>query len=144
MFDGPLLGSLLPRLEQCTAFALEHASYRPQLGLHAKVQREGDGQLVVCEIFNHGKVGTHLTEHGRSLPSDVIRPLSAALEACEGWEVVSGDVAIELPHLAARTGRASAEWLLRPAGGAGGGGMLGEIALDGGAGGELRLAVAAE
>ena len=143
MFDGPLLGSLSPRLEQCTAFALEHASYRPQLRLHATVQREGDGQLVVCEVFNHGKVATHLTEHGRSLPSDVIRPLSAVFEACEGWEV-SGEVAVQLPHLAARTGRASAEWLLRPAGGGGGTRMLGEIVLDGGAGGELRLAVAAE
>ena len=120
-FDGPVLSAetLEPLLDRCAAFTRRLGEMRPRLQMHVEVSdTAGQGRklmLMRCTVTNTGPVSTHLTEHGKHLPSNVIRPLCARFVPSEffrqHWEVL-GDEEVETPHLPAKTGMAVLEWQL--------------------------------
>lgn len=120
-FDGPVLSveTLEPLLDKCAAFTKRLTQMHPELQMDVEVADPASRGLklllVRCTVTNIGPVGTHLTEHGKSLPSSVIRRPRVRFvpsQFCrDHWEVLS-DEEVQTPHLPAKTGSAVVEWQL--------------------------------
>ena len=93
---------------------------------------------VRLKVTNRGELPTNLTNRGRTLGRRC-PPVVATFVPAEGATLASSDAEIEVGALSGVTGSAELEWFVL-----GGGGVLGEVRVDGGVAGAQVVRVAEE
>ncbi len=120
------------------AFTLEHVRRRPRVAVE-EVQADDLGSQVWrvrARVANRGELPTHVTARGAGLRR--LRPVT--VEFHPRGELLSRQAHHELGHLTGLTGSRCLEWFVRqPPGDA----DLGEVRVQGGAGGNLTVKVRA-
>ena len=133
---NPAVGDLRKIARGTYRFTLEHARRHPRIVVEdLQVDAVGKGVFRIRgRVANRGAFPTHVTNRGRNLRR--LRPVRVDFDPAEGVEVLSYQAHHDLGHLGGETGSKVLEWFV-----VGKGKDLGEVRVQGGTGGNLRLPI---